>query len=281
MDDVSKHQSPKSRSMADVWFVLTVTGGASAVLQMWHATHSGGTVLLIAALVGLVPAAAAIGLSHVVAGHKSAMALRVITVLVMLAVMAASASAVAAVVRPIDGPAFSWVYAIALDSAAMSCVWVLLGAQDRKAAEATALETAQAAAESAASATREAQLQASALAAELAESRASADAGSAVRERLEADLRSAQETARARRSRGKARNAPGSAPADDVTLEARALELLASDLEMPGAELARKLGVSPGYGRKLKARLTQGDRPQERLSGTPGSAPQERDGVGG
>jgi hypothetical protein len=48
-----------------------------------------------------------------------------------------------------------------------------------------------------------------------------------------------------------------SAPADDLTLEARALELLAADLAMSGASLGRALGVSEGYGRKLRHRLVR------------------------
>jgi hypothetical protein len=54
--------------------------------------------------------------------------------------------------------------------------------------------------------------------------------------------------------------APGTAPEDDLDLEARALKLLATNLDMSGAELAEKLEISPGYGRKLRRRLA-GDRP--------------------
>jgi DNA-binding CsgD family transcriptional regulator len=60
--------------------------------------------------------------------------------------------------------------------------------------------------------------------------------------------------------------APGTgartAPQDDLDLEARALKLLATNLDMSGAELAEKLGISAGYGRKLRRRLA-GDRPAE------------------
>jgi len=73
--------------------------------------------------------------------------------------------------------------------------------------------------------------------------------------------------------------ASGTAPADDLDLEAQALKLLATNLDMSGAELARNLGVTEGYGRKLRRKLTQPDRlaetgplPQDR----PGTAPVER-----
>ena len=56
------------------------------------------------------------------------------------------------------------------------------------------------------------------------------------------------------------RTGTGTAPEDDLDLEARALKLLATNLDMSGAELAAELEISPGYGRKLRRRLA-GDRP--------------------
>jgi hypothetical protein len=51
----------------------------------------------------------------------------------------------------------------------------------------------------------------------------------------------------------------GSARADDLTLEARALELLGARPEMSGAALGRELGVHESYGRKLRNRLAPVD----------------------
>jgi hypothetical protein len=50
-----------------------------------------------------------------------------------------------------------------------------------------------------------------------------------------------------------------SAPADDLTLEARALGLLGAHPEMSGAALGRELGVHESYGRKLRNRLAPVD----------------------
>jgi len=50
-----------------------------------------------------------------------------------------------------------------------------------------------------------------------------------------------------------------SVPADDLTLEARALELLGAHPEMSGAALGRELGVHESYGRKLRNRLAPVD----------------------
>jgi hypothetical protein len=252
------------RSRADVWFVLIITGGTSATLQMWHATHATGTAVLIAALVGLVPAATAVGLSHVVASHKSAAALRVVTFAVMLAVMAASASASAAVIRPIDGLAFAWVLSLALDAAALASVWVLLGLSERKAAESAALQLAGQTAAEAQSAAEEARREAAEAAGNVAA--------------LEAELvsvKAALEAERARRvparksRRSSARKpapvpqpvpvlaGPGSsAPEDvpDLDAEARILALIAEGHSASQAGILA--GKSDSYGRQV-ARLAK------------------------
>ena len=79
------------------------------------------------------------------------------------------------------------------------------------------------------------------------------------------------------------RTEPGTAPADDLELEARALKLLATDLNMSGAELGRQLGVTEGYGRKLRRRLTEErpseaepDRSEDRPEDRAGTAPEDR-----
>ena len=57
----------------------------------------------------------------------------------------------------------------------------------------------------------------------------------------------------------RSRPARRSAPADDLTLEARALGLLGAHPEMSGAALGRELGVHESYGRKLRNRLAPVD----------------------
>jgi len=76
---------------------------------------------------------------------------------------------------------------------------------------------------------------------------------------LPAPLRKRVPVKRSRRSAPLPGRVPRGAPVSDLTLEARALEVLATDLDMSGAELARTLGVSPSYGRKLRSRLTSPD----------------------
>jgi hypothetical protein len=260
MPDMSKHKTSK-RSTADVWFVLVITGAASATLQMWHATHPGGTALLVAAIVGLVPPSAAIGLSHVVAGHKSATMLRLITFAVMLAVMAASASASAAVIRPIDGPVFAWVLALALDAAALGCVWVLLGDSDRKAAEASALRQAGLAVAEAQAVARDAVAEACGLRAELGAVRAQLEtAQAAITRGASAPRKRAVSGGRKTAARKPATVDPAvaalAAELAEMDTDAAALALLAKDPDIPGTQLGLALGLSGARGRQIKAKLT-------------------------
>jgi hypothetical protein len=253
MDGMAKHkQETASPSKADIWFVLILTGGASAFLQMWHATHSGSTAGIVDGIVGLVPAATAVGLSHVVVSHKAEAWLRVVTVGVMLAFMAAAASASAAVVQPVEVRAFNWVFAIALDAAELGCVWVLLGNHERKAAEAAALSLAGKEAETARAEAAEAAGNLAAREAELA----------AAHERIEA-LMSAAPSPPAKRPRKPSK----SADTQDLTAELRAMQMLDAHPELKqkgqAGELARRLGISPSHGRRLHSRLTAEERPSD------------------
>jgi len=79
------------------------------------------------------------------------------------------------------------------------------------------------------------------------------------------------------------RSSAGTAPQDDLDLEARALKLLATNLDMSGAELAKELDISPGYGRKLRRRLAgdraaedEADRIEDRDGTAPGSHAEDR-----
>lgn len=72
------------------------------------------------------------------------------------------------------------------------------------------------------------------------------------------------------------------AHAEDLTTELRALKLLQDEPELRkprmGAELARRLEVSPATGRRLHARLTAQDRPAEPLSERSPGQPDARSG---
>jgi hypothetical protein len=245
------HMHRKS-SNADLWFVLVLTGGTSATFQMWHAAHAIGAAVLIAVLVGIVPPAAAIGLSHVVATHRSVTVLRVITFGVMLAVMGATASASATVIHPIDGLRWGWVLALALDAAELACVWILLTErqqQIQEAKQAREVGTAELITEAVAD----------------TESRVRSESAAEITKQRQqiADLE-ARLAARRKRSGAGGKGAPKTARAgestEDLTAELRALQMLDAhpELRQPkmGSELGRRLGLHPATGRRLHARLT-------------------------
>lgn len=268
MDGMAKHAqetaaAPRPRSRADIWFVLVLTGCASAFLQMWHATHSGSTAAVVDAVVGLVPAATAIGLSHAVVSHKAAAWLRVITVAVMLAFMAAAASASSAVVQPVELRDFNWVFSLALDAAELACVWMLLGSSERKAAEAAAVEAARREAAEAGKAVTEAVGKATSLEAELASVSAELVTANATVEAL----REAAQQPLTKRPRKPRKGARVSGDTEDLTAELRAMQMLDAHPELrakgQGSELGRRLGVSPATGRRLHASLTSEEHPPE------------------
>ena len=245
----------RPRSRADIWFVLVLTGCASAFLQMWHATHSGSTAAVVDAVVGLVPAATAIGLSHAVVSHKAAVWLRVITVAVMLAFMAAAASASSAVVQPVEMRDFNWVFSLALDAAELACVWMLLGSSERKAAEAAAVETARREAAEAGKAVTEAVGKAAGLEAELAEARAALEAERARRLPARKPRRGSARKGAGTGTRNRVPVPAGSSAAEempDLDTEARILALI--DQGHSASQAGILAGKSDSYGRQV-ARL--------------------------
>jgi hypothetical protein len=180
-----------------------------------------------------------------------------------------SIGATAWVIGPTAGPVLRWLFGAVLDVATLAALRVILDFRTRKQAAATALETAHTEAQQAAQDRSRAE-------AELATARAELDR---VKAELGAELQAVQAQLEAARQavlnggpKKRSRTGPKhtrTAPEDDLALEARALDLLATDLNMSGAELGRRLGVTPGYGRKLRRRLTDPDRPVDRL-GPPG-----------
>lgn len=276
MDRMAKHAqetaaAPRPRSRADIWFVLVLTGCASAFLQMWHATHSGSTAAVVDAVVGLVPAATAIGLSHAVVSHKAAAWLRVITVAVMLAFMAAAASASSAVVQPVEMRDFNWVFSLALDAAELACVWMLLGSSERKAAEAAAVLLAEKVAGEARTAAEDAARAVAWHEAELARVNGELTAANTA---LEVERARRVSPPKRRRSSAPKRvpasppnSGTGSPPntdavsppetnvPEDLDTQAEALKILAAEPDISGSKLGLRLGKTERYGQILKSKL--------------------------
>ena len=270
MPEHARTAPKQSSATTAAWAVLIGMGGTTVTFNIFHAVHAGQMLTLLALLYGIAPVFAAMGLSHIVAAHKAGWFLQAATFAVMLGAMALSIGAVAAVVGPTGGPVLRWLFGAVLDAAALIALRVILSGHERNAAESTALQAAERTAAEASGAAQDAAGKALALEADLVAVSAELTAANGA---LQA-LRMSAPSPRSRRSAGGAPKARRSADTADLTVELRALQMLDAHPELrskgQATELARKLGISPGYGRKLHLRLTAEERP--------GGAPQERSG---
>lgn len=266
----------KSSAKAAAWSVLITMGGTSVTLNIWDATHAAHPLYgLIAVLKGLAPVLAAMLLSEAGARFDGGKVFRGVAFGIMGGAMVLSASAVASVLRPsypagVLGVLMSWLFGLVLDAAALTGLWIILTERERRREaerEEEARDAGRELAEAVAAAEERVRDESAAVIAgvraELADANATAEA-----------LRSAAHGRRTKRSSGGAqkprKSAQGSADTEDMTTELRALQMLDAHPELrakgQGAELARRLGVSPAHGRRLHARLTAEERPDSALN---------------
>jgi hypothetical protein len=320
MSDMSNGQHEAAgaglrRARTAAWIVTVVMGGTTMAFQVYHAVKFGHMPWELAVLYGIVPLLIALLVLEIVAEWREApWPAKAAAYAIMAAAMFLSASATGAVVLHAAPGHFSLLPGALLDAAELLAAFFILNGPSaaqavaavarreaellgRADAERSAREQAEAAHQAALSGLRaragaeiEARDRALADAAQaLAGARSEAEAAVAKAERLERKLggparRSTAGTGRSRTaSRTGPAAAPKTAPEDDLELEARALKLLATDLTMSGAELARQLGVSEGYGRKLRRRLgpdrpaeDESDRPEDRTGTARGDRGEDR-----
>jgi hypothetical protein len=274
---------PLKRARAWAWTVFWVTAGSSVLYNCYHALVGQHMPWYTGVPEGFVPLLVAIGVLEFSGAWRENKVLQAAAWLVTSGAMAWSAFATNSVVHQ------GWAFGLIADTAALSAMYFLLNGPTAAQAVASVAEKI-AELTTAADAERASREQAEAAhRAAVSDVRARAGAEIEARDRALADAAEALATARsdtekatarvavlerrlggpARRSKaaparsGTApRSGTGTAPEDDLDLEARALKLLATNLDMSGAELAEKLGISAGYGRKLRRRLA-GDRPAE------------------
>lgn len=307
---------PLRRARLTAWAVFLGMAGTTMAFQVYHAVTTGRMPWPLAVLYGIVPLAISIGVLAF-AAHWPSKGGRAGAYLITAGAMFMSASATGTVTFYAAASHTELLFGFILDGAALLAIrFIFDGPTAAQAvAEVTRREaelTAKANGERSLRERAEAEHRAA-----MADLKARADAaigklradGQAALDGLRGELAEAEKalaSARseaeksaariavlerklggpARRSRtaparsGTAtRSAAGTAPEDDLDLEARALKLLATNLDMSGAELAEKLGISAGYGRKLRRRLT-GDRPAEAApdlaEDRAGTAPEDR-----
>ena len=271
----------KSSAKAAAWSVLIMMGTTSVTMNVYDALKGGHLFLLIAIFKGLAPVYAAMGLSEVGARFDGGKAFKAIAFGVMGGAMVLSSGAIASVLHPAEpkgviGAILAWMFGAVIDAAAMTCVWVLLTDRERRRKAENETETrnieqliGEAVAETESRMGTEAQELNASLHDRVSE--------------LEALLRAAHERRQGRsRSGGRKPRRSGQVTTDagDTTVELRAIQMLDAhpDLKQKGmaSELARKLGISASYGRKLHARLTD-EALQERSPGTAPGALLERE----
>jgi len=307
---------PLRRARFAAWSVFLGMAGTTMAFQVYHAVTAGQMPWPLAVLYGIVPLAISIGVLAFAAHWPSSWA-RAGAYAITAGAMYMSASATGIVTLHAAAPHAELLFGFILDGAALLAIrFIFDGPSAAQAVAEVAEREADLVRQRDSERSAKEQAKADGQAA-LADLKACADAELAKRDaawREEvATVRAARETAETelaaarseaekmtaritvlerklsgpvRRSRtaparsGTAQRSGGrTAPEDDLDLEARALKLLATNLDMSGAELAEKLEISTGYGRKLRRRLT-GDRPaedrQERDGDRAGTAPADR-----
>jgi hypothetical protein len=303
--------APLRRARTSAWIVTVVMGSTTMAFQVYHSVKFGHMPWELAVLYGVAPLLIAVLVLEIVAEWRDApWPAKAGAYLIMGAAMFLSASATGDVVLAAAPPHFSLLFGALLDGAELLAAYFIMNgpsaaqavaAVARREAELLAAADAErssrerdnAAHQAAMSDLRaragteiEARDQALADAAEaLAIARSDAEKAAAKTAVLERKLGGPARRSRTAPARpGTApRSSTETAPEDDVELEARALKLLATDLTMSGAELARQLGVSEGYGRKLRRRLgpdrpaeDEADRPEDRTGTASGDRGEDR-----
>jgi hypothetical protein len=262
-----KKAAGKGEGTVAAWAVLLGMGGTTVTYNIFHAVHHGpmpkSLTLGLALLYGIAPVFAAMCLSHLVAVRKGDKVMQRLAFAVMLGAMALSIGAVGAVVKPVAGPYFCWVFGAVLDAAALLALRMILGGYQRKADEATALEIAETAA---ADACREAGTarqeaadvagKASALETELAAVRAALEAERARRVPPRKQRRGSGRKAPGTGTRNRAPVPPGTTapePVPDIDAEIRT-DLRIMELVAEGhsaSEAGILAGASDSYGRQV------------------------------
>lgn len=272
------HARPKPGRAAPgelaAWAVLIFTGATSVTYNVFHAVHGARLEIILALLLGIAPVFAAACLSHVAAVLDAHWVMKSAVALVMVAGMVLSASATASVVQPAEAGWRGWLFGGVLDAAALLALWAILNGRSRKATLAAEAEAGRAQVASAQAEAREAILERSRLEAELEAARAEmatvrAELGAemeALKSELAAAVQATTSDRKRTRSSGPKRltssppnkaepSPPNSRVPSDVDTQAEALRILATEPDISGGELGRRLGKSERYGCMLKNRL--------------------------
>lgn len=271
MPRMGKHsptEAANKRARVSAWLVFISMAGTTMSFQVYHSIKHGHMPWPLAVLYGVVPLLISMLVIEVVSGwHDAPKWIRWGAYLIIGGAMYLSAAATGAVVLRAAPVHSSLLFGLLLDGAAILAARFLMTAVKRaaaaeQAAHAAALEAERAArhqaeserdaalAEAAGSAARAkaAQQQAEAARAELGERHQGGTRGGTVPPKP------------ARHKSGSAAPRTAKAPeaqAAEVLTRAEAEIILDAEPDISGSELGRRLGVQPGYGRKLKRELAK------------------------
>lgn len=113
------------------WLVLISMGGTNLTFNIYHALqgadHGHALAIGLAFLYGVIPVAASLGLSHMVAAYEGSGWMRGIAFTVMVCAMSLSVEATAVTIKPVAGPEMCWVFPGVVDTAALVALRFVIG----------------------------------------------------------------------------------------------------------------------------------------------------------
>lgn len=253
----SPTEAANKRARVSAWLVFISMAGTTMAFQVYHSIKHGHMPWPLAVLYGVVPLLISMLVIEVVSGwHDAPKWIRWGAYLIIGGAMYLSAAATGAVVLRAAPSHSSLLFGLLLDGAAILAARFLMTAVKRAAAAEQAEHTAALEAERAAR--QHAESERDAALAEAAESAARTEAAQA--ELGERHQGGTVPPKPARHKSGSAAPRTAKAPeaqAAEVLTRAEAEIILDAEPGISGSELGRRLGVQPGYGRKLKRELAK------------------------
>ncbi len=228
------------------WIVLVSMGGTSMAFNIYHAVNGNGHLVAgLALLYGIAPVLAAMGLSHMGAARRDKVVMQIIIFAVMIGAMVLSANGIGEVLKATAGPQMCWVFGGVLDAASLTALWMILNPSVKitpdDAARASGPELVVA---------PDPEVTPLLPPGTTVALPPGSDPGVPPRSSARNQTRK-RATTSARKPRRT--SAP---PVPDMDTESWALQILATDPEMSGSELGRRMGKSDRYGRDLIKRLS-------------------------
>lgn len=264
MPRMGKHsptEAANNRARVSAWLVFISMASTTMSFQVYHSIEHGHMPPPLAVLYGVVPLLISMLVIEVVSGWNDAPEwVRWAAYLIIGGAMYLSAAATGAVVLRAAPPHSSLLFGLLLDGAAILAARFLMTAVKRAAAaELATLQSALAAERQARQQAEDARDDARQEAAgTIVRAEAAEERARQLGERHKTGTPKRQPARHQGGTAARQRAAKGpEAQAAEVVTRVEAELILAAEPGISGSELGRRLGVQPGYGRKLKRELTE------------------------